>query len=321
MRILVACSSCWKDLDSNQAIRDTWAKYLPENWDLRFFLGSRNFTEAEQKKLMTLDWIGSPGTLGNLAAPTAKKAVIGKKGDLKADEIIVEAPDSYLGLPFKTVSSLKWALAQGYEGVFRVFVDTYLFPDRLARTDFQKFDCVGWKFYCGPCPAHPESEHLCPLGGAAYWTSKKAMEAILYYTEEELNASPSLRHEEASVLGSLGNIEGLEEKESTQNERCEETMATTNKIEGISNSREQMRGLRIDGLSEALDRSQERRRSSGKNKRQRVELGNDLQKDHQGDRSRQISAPLPELQLREAREGETQREVKTKVPRAIRHWG
>lgn len=192
-RVLIAVSSCWKDLRSNQAIRDTWAKYVPKNWDLRFFIGNRNFTDEEQAELFTPEWIGSPGTLGNLAAPTAKKAVIGTKGDLKNDEILLDCPDSYLGLPWKTVESLKWALAQTYDVVFRVFVDTYLFPDRLERVGFAH-DCSGWSFGCGPCPAHSSGHHSCPLGGAGYPLSRKACEAVLYTTEEVNRAPRAIRH-------------------------------------------------------------------------------------------------------------------------------
>ena len=110
MKILIACSSCWKQLDSNQAIRDTWAKYVPENWDLRFFIGNRNFTEEEEARLFTPEWMGSPGTLGNLAPSTARKSVIGDAKDLLPDEILLDCPDSYLALPWKTIESLKWAL-------------------------------------------------------------------------------------------------------------------------------------------------------------------------------------------------------------------
>jgi hypothetical protein len=185
VKILVACSTDWKQLASNQAIRSTWAKYLPPDWDLRFFLGNRNFTDEEQAKLFTPEWIGSPGTLGNLAASTAKKAVIGNASDLREDEILLDCPDSYLGLPWKTIDSLKWALERGYDGVFRVFVDTYLFADRLAASHFSSLDAVGWMFGCGPCAAHPDSHHLCPLGGAGYWLSAEACRAVLYYTDGE----------------------------------------------------------------------------------------------------------------------------------------
>lgn len=187
MRILIAVSSCWKDLASNQAIRDTWAKYVPRDWDLRFFLGNRNFTDEEQARLFTPEWIGSPGTLGNLAASTAKKAVIGKPNDLKPDEILIDCPDSYLGLPWKTTESLKWALERNYDGIVRCFVDTYLFADRLGAHQNFSVDSAGWAFGCAPCPAHPDSHHLCPLGGAAYWLSAKAAKAVVWLTKSEMN--------------------------------------------------------------------------------------------------------------------------------------
>lgn len=178
MRVLIAVNSCWKDLLSNHNIRETWGARIPGNWDLRFFVGSRNFLPDEIETLFTTEWIGSPGTLGHLAASTAKKAVIGKKSDLQDDEIIVDCPDGYLGLPWKTIESLKWALARNYDGIFRVFVDTYLFPDRLEKTGFTK-DAIGWAFGCGPCPAHPKSSHSCPLGGAGYWLSRKAAQKVI----------------------------------------------------------------------------------------------------------------------------------------------
>jgi hypothetical protein len=178
-KILVAVSSCWKDLASNQAIRDTWKKYMPEEWDLRFFLGDRNFTDEEQAALFTPEMIGSPGTLGNLAPATAKKAEIGSADSLELDEVMLACPDSYLGLPWKTIESLKWALDRKYDGVIRIFVDTYLFPDRLKQFFKFNIDAAGWSFGCGPCPAHPTSHHSCPLGGAAYWLSAKACKVVI----------------------------------------------------------------------------------------------------------------------------------------------
>jgi hypothetical protein len=193
MKVLIACSSCWKDLASNQAIRDTWAKYLPAAWDLRFFIGNRNFTYEEQQKLFTAEWIGSPGTLGNMARETAKIAAIGDARALKKDEILLDCPDGYLGLPWKTIESLKWAMERNYDGVFRIFVDTYLFPDRLARMGFAH-DAIGWSFGCGPCPAHPDSFHSCPLGGAGYWLSRNAADSVLTCTEEVNRTARAVRH-------------------------------------------------------------------------------------------------------------------------------
>lgn len=182
-RVLIACNSCWKDIEngSNAAIRTTWASDLPKGWDLRFFVGGRNFTEQEERNLFTSEFMGSPGTLGAMSGATCRKAAIGTAAELCADEIMLgDVPDGYLGLPWKTIESLKWALIEGYDYVFRIFTDTYVFPDRLYKSGFEQFDALtGAVFSCPPCPAHPETRHSCPLGGDGYWTSRKASQAII----------------------------------------------------------------------------------------------------------------------------------------------
>lgn len=180
-RVLVAVNSCWRDKfnGSNQAIRETWATQLPEYWDLQFFLGDRNFTAEETARLMTPEWIGSPGTLGNMAPSNSKPSIIGRVDQLESDEVLLECSDQYLGLPFKTVESLRWALARKYPYILRVFTDTYLFPERMDKSGFEEHDAIGWSFGCGPCPAHPTSFHSCPLGGAGYWLSAPAARAVI----------------------------------------------------------------------------------------------------------------------------------------------
>lgn len=180
MKVLAAISTCWKGFESNQAIRETWGASLPEGWDLKFFLGGRYFTEKEWKKLNTIDFIGSPGTLGR-CDPSKMSKVRMDLSILKGDEIVLpQVDDGYLGLPWKTTESLRWAMDRDYDFVVRGFEDTYLFPHVMAKSDVWIHDAAGWNFGCGPCPAHPTISHgNSPLGGAGYTTSRKAMEAIL----------------------------------------------------------------------------------------------------------------------------------------------
>jgi hypothetical protein len=183
MKVLIACSTCWKDkkLGANAAIRETWGKTLPEGWDLRFFLGGSHSLPEEDAKFTSGDWIGSPGTLGIMDVTKRAKNVIGTEVDCEPDEVILlNAGDSYLSLPWKTTESLKWGLDRDYDFIVRIFVDTYLLPARMAESqDLWQHDAAGWSFGCGPCPAHPDSFHSCPLGGAAYTTSRKASEAVV----------------------------------------------------------------------------------------------------------------------------------------------
>ena len=186
-RVLVAVNSCWKDIHdgSNDAILDTWAPYLPREWDLAFFVGDRDFTVEERESTLTDSFMGSPGgfgvaPLGLLKSKGASSVYPGSPGSLGENEIVLEdTPDNYIGLPFKTVNSLRWALAKGYDYIFRAFTDTYIMPDRLAASGFEDHDATGWLWYCQPCPAHPESTHSSPLGGAGYWLSARAARIVV----------------------------------------------------------------------------------------------------------------------------------------------
>jgi hypothetical protein len=182
MKVAVLISTCWKDKlnGGNEAIRQTWGKNLPKGWDLKFCIGDREFTKEEKEKLFTNDFIGSPGTLGNMDPSKSSKCPIGQPGDLRNDELLLPCDDGYLGLPWKTTTSLEWALERGYDFIVRGFVDTYLFPQVMvtAKNLWDK-DAAGWSFGCGPCPAHPTLSHSCPLGGAGYTNSRKAAEAVV----------------------------------------------------------------------------------------------------------------------------------------------
>jgi hypothetical protein len=181
MKIAVLISTCWKDKlnGGNDAIRNTWGNNLPEGWDLKFCIGDHEFTKEEKAKLFTNDFIGSPGTLGNMDASKSSACPIGEKSDLLPDELLLNCDDGYLGLPWKTTESLKWAMDEGYDFVVRGFVDTYLFPQLMDKSDVWKYDAAGWAFACCSCPAHPDVIHSAPLGGAAYTTSRKASQAII----------------------------------------------------------------------------------------------------------------------------------------------
>ena len=177
-KVLIACSSCWRDVNNggNQAIRDTWGKDLPPNWDLRFFVGGQN-TQAP----LTHDFVHSPDTMaGELHPHTAKQYEIDDPATLKDDEVFLpDTPDGYMGLSWKTRDSLQWALDYGYDYIFRIFVDTYVIVERLAESGFLGRDAIGWMWDCESCPAHPGVMHKSPLGGTGYWTSAHAAQVIV----------------------------------------------------------------------------------------------------------------------------------------------
>ena len=176
MKVLIACSTCWRDAanGTGAAIRETWGRQMPPGWDLRFFLGG---VHPGPKFWAAMDSPG-PTSIGPLDPSNALKRVPLFTSELQGDEVVLNCPDGYFGLPWKTIESLEWALERKYEWIFRIFADTYVFPQRLADSSFFLHDFSGRSFDCPPCPAHPYQAHAAPHGGMGYWTSAAAAKLL-----------------------------------------------------------------------------------------------------------------------------------------------
>ena len=152
MRLLIAIKSCERDCQngSNQAVRDTWANYFPAV-DIRFFVGR-----------------------GRL--------------DLLPDEIRVDAPDDYNGLPLKTRGIAEWAARNCYDFTFLCDTDTFVRPE-LLTCGFEKYDYAGYyhdRNIAGRMFTEYKDDRHQVLrngywwasGGVGYFLSKRACEAI-----------------------------------------------------------------------------------------------------------------------------------------------
>lgn len=171
-KVLIACSTCWRDAKNgtNQNIRDTWGRYMPPGWDLRFFLGGLHPSTSFP---IPMDSPGPP-SIGPLDPTNALSKVPLYTAPLAEQEVVLDCPDSYFGLIYKTRFSLLWALEHGYDWIFRIFSDTYVFPDRLADSSFFLHEFSGRSFECPPCVSHPKQSHTAPHGGMGYWLSARA---------------------------------------------------------------------------------------------------------------------------------------------------
>jgi len=156
-KALIGVMSCERDAANgcHDAMRRTWIPYMVPGLDYKIFVGN------------------------------------GGGRELAPDEERLDVPDGYEGLCEKTVAMRKWSLERGYEFMFKADRDTYLSPKRLLASGFERFD------YSGHFPMHPQpgylpadghalSEYCDPRGvypycsgGCGYWTSKRAMEAIV----------------------------------------------------------------------------------------------------------------------------------------------
>lgn len=142
MRILIGIVTCHKRIDYTNEQRKAWVKDAAV--DLRFFFGK------------------------------------GEHPNKQEDEVILDCDDSYNGLCVKVQMMYKWALSQGYDYIFKTDDDTLVYPDRLLKSGFEKYDYSGGILitphpcYVGGCKL--KHSFLC---GGGYWLSKKSMEILI----------------------------------------------------------------------------------------------------------------------------------------------
>lgn len=170
---IILIGSCERDRKNgyNDAIRNTWAKAWGHLIDYRFVLGQ--------------------GCINPLP-----------------DEIVLNVPDGYFDLPFKTREGHRWALENGYDYIFQCFTDTYIIIPRILKTDFRRYDCTGHLIRHNASPGKrchctcDNSTGFYPQGGAGYWLSPKASEVIIkdtpghpedYWMSEDLWTGNALR--------------------------------------------------------------------------------------------------------------------------------
>ena len=61
----------------------------------------------------------------------------------QSDEMHLNCPDDYDGLPFKTREICKWVSGKMVDFVFLCDTDTYLIPRLMLQTGFEKYDYAG----------------------------------------------------------------------------------------------------------------------------------------------------------------------------------
>src|SRR6266566_7396131 len=105
MKLLIAISTCeaYELLGVNDAARKTWLPQAAENgFDVRFFIGTGG-TPHEGTELL-------------------------------------DVPDDYNSLCYKTHACLRWAVKHDYAFVFSSYPDTYIRPERLRNSGFEQYD-------------------------------------------------------------------------------------------------------------------------------------------------------------------------------------
>jgi len=141
MKILVAVITCDRDRKLNKAQRDTCFAHTA-GMDVRFFLGG-GVIESD-------------------------------------DEVILDCPDDYKGLPEKVRKMCAWAVSHGYDYIFKCDSDVYVQMDRLSQAVPVGHD------YCGRLRG-PSGVYTAPYAsGFAYWLSNRAATVLASSTTEDI---------------------------------------------------------------------------------------------------------------------------------------
>jgi hypothetical protein len=170
--LVVAVKSCVRDMERgfHTVIRETWGRKLEGKARLLFFIG------------------------------TPERPV-----SLKADEIVVDAPDDYMSLPKKTQEICRWALGQDLTHIFLCDNDTIVNAEDFMAVPYYQYDYSGHfcrtpinrQFdYKDRFGEYPNCYPWCS-GGVGYFLSQKACKKIA-------NTDPQVWAEDVYVGQALG---------------------------------------------------------------------------------------------------------------------
>lgn len=157
MNLLIAVKSCNKHrLEGyNDEIRRTWGMDVAPNY-LLFFHGEPTFEQNVHQ------W---------------------------SDEVILSVKDDYDSLPYKTQAILKFFLLGFYSHIFLCDTDTFVIPEKLLATGFEKYDVSGrygsvypigqtFNFRDDRGNSMPNA-HPWPSGGIGYFLSRRAAQVVV----------------------------------------------------------------------------------------------------------------------------------------------
>jgi Galactosyltransferase len=125
MSLIVAVKSCFRDLNSgcHDEIRMTWGQALRGQAQVKFFLGRPTKSIG-----------GMPSSVDTTADNSYSP---------KSDEIILDVPDDYESLVFKTRAITKWFSDKAATHILLTDVDTIVFPKRLWNFNYSRVDYAG----------------------------------------------------------------------------------------------------------------------------------------------------------------------------------
>ena len=160
MKLAICVKSCRQDAREgfHDIIRKTWGRDAQDlGIDVRFFVGNDQLHNPE--------W----------------------------DEVVLQCPDDYESLPYKTREILRWSMSgsydvDGYDYTFLCDTDTFLIPEKLLKCGFEQYDFsgrIGSQYPIGKTFRYDDGKRVVDpcypwaSGGLGYFLSRPAAQEII----------------------------------------------------------------------------------------------------------------------------------------------
>ncbi len=149
-RVLIGVTTCHarQFVPRAQSQRDTWVLDATGLADVLFFSGDRHIAKEGYHRFSQPD------------------------GWRNGDEVFLDCGDGYLERPGKIKAMCQWALAQGYDRVFKTDDDVYIDVPGLLEAEYHGAEYIG-----RPVESKQSSRHMF-ASGFGYWLGQWAMRVI-----------------------------------------------------------------------------------------------------------------------------------------------
>jgi hypothetical protein len=95
-----------------------------------------------------------------------------------SDEVSVDAPDTYEGLPFKVREMAKWVVEGNYDYAYFCDNDTFIRPERILPLADGVHDYIGRFYWDAKDPTAAKGKYRFAFGGLGYMISRTAAKII-----------------------------------------------------------------------------------------------------------------------------------------------
>lgn len=139
MKVLILIMSClaFEKKGVHQALRDTWLQEVKNFPGLEYKIVVGDGTPVQETVAFRKSWDARSCRYENNSTFVEHDPYTPRE-----DELLVQAPDDFQHLCFKTKLAYEWAIQQGFDFIFHCYGDVYVDVPRLMSCGFE--NCTFW---------------------------------------------------------------------------------------------------------------------------------------------------------------------------------